>query len=114
LAGGALQTSVQDPETAKIPDRFYLADNYPNPFNPQTTIRYQLPVTTPIKIEIYNILGKRVRTLIDRVQQSGEHYIRWDTKDDFGHPVASGVYIYRMQVESTERFVDFKKMLLLR
>lgn len=71
--------------------------SYPNPFNPTTNIRYALQDESDITIDIFNILGRKVRTLYDGVQQIGEYSILWDAKDDFGAAVASGVYFVVMQ-----------------
>ncbi|HDQ00820.1 MAG TPA: hypothetical protein ENN22_16780, partial [bacterium] len=71
-------TIVDDLMEQRIPTRFALQQNFPNPFNPDTEIRYQLPETTPVKLEIYNLLGQKIRTLIDAQQPAGSHTIRWD------------------------------------
>jgi len=101
----SVSTSVQ---TVK---EFELRPNYPNPFNPETTIIYQLPEATAVKLEIYNIIGEKVATLVETEQPAGSYSMRWHGKDDSGRPVTSGVYIYRLQ---TDRFVEGRKMLLLR
>ena len=90
---------------------FALEQNYPNPFNPETIIRYQLDRTAEVKLEIYNIVGEKVTTLVDKKLSSGAHFVTWHGSDALGRPVASGVYIYRLQTDS---FVESKKMLLLR
>jgi hypothetical protein len=97
--------------TAEVPERFELYNNYPNPFNPETTIRYQLAKHSDVKIEIYNVLGQKIRTLLDVARPAGLYTIQWDAKNDNGAFVASGVYIYRM--EATD-FVKSEKMLLLK
>ncbi len=79
------------------PLEFALAQNYPNPFNPETTIRYQLDKTGPVKLAIYNLLGQSVRTLVDQTQNAGEHVVNWDGRDDLGREVSSGVYLYRLK-----------------
>ena len=91
-----------------VPDRFDLAANYPNPFNPSTVIPYQLPVSTHVRLEVFNILGQHVATLVDGVQPAGYHTARWDATDTAGRAVAAGVYLYRLQgggVSLTERMV---------
>lgn len=80
-----------------VPLEFALEQNYPNPFNPETTIRYRLDKSGAVKLEIYNLLGQKVRTLIDQTQNAGEHLAKWDGRDDAGHDVSSGVYLYRLQ-----------------
>ena len=78
------------------PDRFHLGQNYPNPFNPSTHIPYQLAEDSHVRLVIYNSLGQRVQTLVDRPQPSGEYRATWNGRDDAGRPVAAGVYFYRL------------------
>jgi subtilisin family serine protease len=77
-----------------LPDKFELYQNYPNPFNPSTTIRYDLPVTSKVVIQIYNVLGEKVVTLVNEEQQAGYHSVMWGGINDYGFTVGSGVYIY--------------------
>jgi hypothetical protein len=74
-----------------------LKGNYPNPFNPVTTIAYDVKVKAPVRIEIYNTKGQLIRTLVDAVIDKGHHHVVWNGKDNSGNSVASGVYTYRMQ-----------------
>jgi hypothetical protein len=94
-----------------LPDDFELQPNYPNPFNPSTTISYSLPEAAHVRIEVCNVLGQKVRTLVNTVRPAGEHQARWDGTDESGSPVASGVYLYRFQSSGQ---VVTRKMLLLR
>jgi hypothetical protein len=82
---------------ALVPLEFALEQNYPNPFNPETTIRYQIHKPGTVKLEIYNLLGQIVRTLVDQSQNAGEHLASWDGRDDAGREVSSGVYLYRLK-----------------
>jgi hypothetical protein len=93
------------------PNDFALFQNYPNPFNSSTTIKYQLPEATEIKLEIYNLRGQRIRTLVDQFQIPGSYLIIWDGTDDFNQPVASGVYLYQLQ---TKYFARTNKLILIR
>ena len=93
------------------PDQFELYQNHPNPFNPETTIRYGIPNDTQVKIDVYNSLGEKVRTLIDQNHKAGSHTVRWDAKNDEGRPVSGGIYVFRMKAGS---FVQARKMLLIR
>jgi hypothetical protein len=93
------------------PPTFGLGQNYPNPFNPYTIITYDLPVDCRVKLEIYNALGQRVATLVDRHQEAGTRAARWDGKDAAGRAVSSGVYFYRLQAGG---FAETKKLVLLR
>ncbi len=82
----------------------------PNPFNPETIIKYQNTSPSTVSLKIYNLRGQEVRTLVDAVQNSGNHEIHWDGRDDFGNEVASGVYLYRLQAGEQEAV---KKLTLL-
>ena len=93
------------------PDEYKLYQNYPNPFNPKTHIDYQLPDVSRVTIRIFNIIGQEVRTLVDETKTIGYHSVIWNGLDNFGTPVTSGIYYYRMETNS---FVEVKKMLLLR
>ncbi len=98
-----------------IPQEFVLLQNYPNPFNPTTTIEYHLPFDSRVKIEIYNILGQRVKILVDQREKAGKYKIAWDGRNEFGNRAASGLYIYRIKAESPHKtFVTAKKMILLK
>ncbi|MFQ5771932.1 MAG: FlgD immunoglobulin-like domain containing protein, partial [bacterium] len=81
------------------------------PFNPKTTIEYDLPQDTHVVLTIYNLLGQKIRTLVDEDQKVRSHTVIWTGVDDAGRSVASGLYIYKLQAGS---FVDIKKMLLIK
>ena len=98
-------TSVQSSSTV-LPTHFNLAQNYPNPFNPSTTIRYSLPRRSQVLLSVYNTLGQLVATPVQAQQEAGSYEVKFD-----GSGLASGVYFYRLQ---TGRFVDTKKLLLLK
>jgi hypothetical protein len=95
----------------KIPKSFAISQNYPNPFNPQTVIKYDLPKPSHVRLLIYNILGQKVRTVVDEDQGAGRKSVNWDGKDDQGKDVASGIYFY--QIKAGE-FSMVKKMVLLK
>lgn len=104
-------------QDSNIPQYYALSQNYPNPFNPATTIKYQLPKTTKVKLEVYNILGQRVKTLVDGLQPADYYKIEWDGRNHHGRQVGSGLYIYRLiakAADGSENFVKVKKMLLIR
>jgi len=94
------------------PEAFALKDNYPNPFNPATTIKYALPEGEFVKLEIYNVVGQVVRTLVSGRQSAGRYVVQWDATNDSGHNLSSGIYFYRLQAGS--QFTEVKKMLLLK
>ena len=99
-------------ENLTIPTQFALHQNYPNPFNPSTQILFDVPEGAElVRLNIYNILGKKVSTLLNNVMSPGKHKIEWNAKDDEGNPVASGIYFYEL---SSSSFTARKKMLLIR
>jgi len=104
-------TDVDDEESGALPREFALSPNYPNPFNAATTIRYALPEKAHVRIEVINLLGQKVTTLVDRTMPSGQHSAVWNGTDASGKPVASGVYFYRL---TTGDFVQTRKMMLLK
>ncbi len=81
----------------RLPADFALLPNYPNPFNPETNLRYVLPVRSRVLLEIYNPLGQKVRTLVQQEQTAGVHEVRWNGLNQEGQPVSSGVYLVRLQ-----------------
>jgi flagellar hook assembly protein FlgD len=88
-----------------------LSQNYPNPFNPQTVIQYALPHDCQVQVTIYNILGQKVRTLVNEYQKAGYKRVEWDSKSEQGEEVASGIYFYRIQAGE---FGQVKKMVLIK
>ncbi|MBN2424367.1 MAG: T9SS type A sorting domain-containing protein [Calditrichaceae bacterium] len=95
-----------------LPDHFVLFNNYPNPFNPVTHIKFQLPEASDIKLVIYNVQGEKVKTLVaGREYPAGEHMMSWDASDETGRRVASGMYLYRFEAG---RFAKTGKMILLK
>ena len=82
--------------TGALPEQFELGANYPNPFNPSTMIPYQLPAAMYVRLEVFNILGQRVATLVDGERPSGFHTASWDATDAAGQAVGAGVYLYRL------------------
>jgi len=94
-----------------VPIEFALYPNYPNPFNPTTTIGYDLPEQSQVELAVYNILGRKIKTVVNSKKDSGRYQTTWDGRDDFGNSVASGVYVYQIKAG------DFKqsfKMLLVK
>jgi len=105
-----LMTVVGDPpakmSVSALPIRYKLGDNYPNPFNPVTTISFALPEATHVTLAVYNILGQEVARLVDGNVKAGVHSVKWDAKN-----AASGVYIYRI---ITDKFTEGKRMLVIK
>ncbi len=94
-----------------LPARYGLEQNWPNPFNPKTTIRYALPKGGRVELAIYNASGERVRTLVSGVEPAGFKSAFWDGKNDQGKPVTSGVYLYKL---AAEEFESSRKMVLVK
>ncbi|MCU0343316.1 MAG: T9SS type A sorting domain-containing protein, partial [Ignavibacterium sp.] len=88
------------------PKKFELSQNYPNPFNPTTTISYNIPEATNVKLTIYNLLGQEIKTLVNEFKESGVHTINFDASE-----LNSGLYIYKLQAGS---FVQTRKMTLVK
>lgn len=114
-ANGSAATAIADIMTAAneqlVPIDFALRQNYPNPFNPTTAISYDLPEPSFVVLQIFDALGRNVRTLARGEQPPGVHTVSWDGRDGGGESLASGIYIYRL---SAGTFVQTRKMLLLR
>jgi hypothetical protein len=103
---GFSTSGVVEDHSGNVPDRFVLEQNYPNPFNPSTTIRYDLPFTTVVRLAVFDELGQQVATLVQGEQAAGVHEVRFDASG-----LSSGVYIYRL---SAGQFVQAHKLILLR
>lgn len=97
-------TEIKEQDTYH-PQKYKLLQNYPNPFNPVTTINYELPITNYVELNIYDLLGQKVVSLVSEVQEAGSHHVQWDASD-----MTSGVYYYQIRAV---KFVETKKMLLL-
>ncbi|MBN1347813.1 hypothetical protein JXJ21_00230 [candidate division KSB1 bacterium] len=101
-------------EHLRSPNKFALLQNYPNPFNPTTCIRYHLADRAKVKLDILNLSGQRVRTLLNRCQSAGLHTMNWDATDEQGARVASGIYLCRLTAsDEMQVFQDAQKMLYL-
>ena len=98
-------------EDEGVPTEFALHDNYPNPFNPTTTLRFDLPEISDVTLTIYNMLGQKVRTFDYQNTSAGYHSVTWNATNDYGDPVGAGVYLYQLQ---TKDFVKTRKMILLK
>jgi hypothetical protein len=118
-AGEGVPTEVVDIEfpVTGNPDEHIVADvnrldgNYPNPFNPTTAISYSIAKQGDVTLKVYNTKGQLVKTLVNGVQTKGKHTVIWNGNDDNGRPVASGMYLYRMQ---SGKFSSTKKMMMLK
>ncbi len=102
---------VTDEVVSELPASYSLSQCYPNPFNPTTIISYSVPTRSDVTIEVYNVLGQKVNTLIDETKPAGEYQTAWNGVDSDGERVSTGVYFYRFRAGD---FVETKKMLLLK
>jgi hypothetical protein len=114
---GALENpALEIYNNAQIPKEYILNQNYPNPFNPVTTLRYDLPEQSDVTITIYNMLGRKVKTLVNSTQDAGFKSVIWDATNYQGNPVSAGVYLYKIQAGeyiSTKKITcDFHSTLL--
>lgn len=107
FTGGTISWAAQK----AVPDAFEVGQNYPNPFNPSTEIAYALPEGANVNVEVYNILGQRVKTLINEFQDAGNYTVTWNGDDEYGSTVASGVYFYRV---TAGQYKDIKKMVMMK
>lgn len=109
-SGNEYQAAALD-NSAVVPETFELGNNYPNPFNPATTINFALPTDAFVKLSVYNMLGQRVSTLVADQLVAGHHQVTWNGRNDAGIQVASGLYIYQMDAPG---FSKAHKMILLK
>ncbi|MBW7995439.1 MAG: T9SS type A sorting domain-containing protein [Candidatus Glassbacteria bacterium] len=101
-------------KSAYLPKAFSLAQNYPNPFNPSTTIGYAIPEENRlmgVKLNVFNLRGQLIRTLVDQEQGPGTYNVNWDGTDERGRQIGSGVYFYRLVAGD---FVSTRKMVVLK
>ena len=101
-------TAINDNATI---NNFVLQQNFPNPFNPSTTIKYSLPKSSNVEVQIFNSIGQRIKTLVNQFQNNGDHTLQWDGNNDSGQKAASGTYIYQINVDGR---LQTKKMMLLK
>jgi hypothetical protein len=112
-----LVSDTSEPDNSGVVTEYSLKQNYPNPFNPATTINYDLVENADVKLNVYNILGEEVRTLINDEESSGRKSVTWDGRDNAGLLVGSGIYIYRIIIQTKGgnfSWNDSRKMVLLR
>ena len=113
-----IETAIDEANTANIPNKYNLHQNYPNPFNPVTTIKYDIPSQSNLQIDIYNILGMKIRSYNRKSVSPGRYTYVWEAKNSSGVKVPSGVYIVRMNAEplqsGRERYDKSIKVILLK
>ena len=108
---GPIELYMNTQTLTYIPNKFRLHQNFPNPFNPETIIRYNLPENIFVNISVYDLLGRKVKTLVNQAQVAGSQSVVWDANDDYGERVGAGIYLYQIQVGA---FVQTRKMVLLK
>lgn len=101
----------EPPKSAVVPSAFHLFQNFPNPFNPQTTIRYELPATSPVSLKVFNISGQEIISLVEEIQSAGSHSMFWNGNNASGEKVPSGIYYCRLKMGNV---VQVRKMVLTR
>lgn len=104
-------TGIDEVEPLQLPTKYVLSQNYPNPFNLETVIEFALPQPCRVRIDIFNILGQRIRTIVDELMPAGTNSVSWDGSGEHGLPVTSGLYFYRILARE---FVETKKMIMLK
>ncbi len=107
----SLGVGVAGPAEGDQPSAFTLSQNYPNPFNPSTTIEFSLPTRSHVEVQVFNILGQRVKVLHEGELAAGTYTVTWVGRDESDRSVATGIYLYRIK---TDDFVESKKMVLLK
>ncbi len=110
------ECSIQSVNEKIFPSDFQLEQNYPNPFNPSTNIKFSLPAKSRVIITIYDLLGRKVKTLINEIKPAGNFVIQWNGDNEFNCKVVSGIYFCGFSAEGFDknRFTGFKKMILLK
>jgi len=104
-------TGIKYGKSSSMLKSLELKQNYPNPFNPSTLINYQLSNNSNVELTIYDVLGQKIKTLVDSIQNAGEHSVIWNAVNDSNNPVSSGIYFYRLE---TKEMSLQKKMILIR
>jgi len=107
----AQKTTGVKSESNTVPNDITLAQNYPNPFNPTTTIEFTLQRAGEVNVAVFNMIGQKVKTLVNKKMTNGSHHVVWNGLDESGQRVASGVYYYRLD---TKDFSTTRKMVLLK
>ncbi len=109
---GDLSSPVISAEDDMLPMTYTLSQNFPNPFNPTTSISFGLPASGYVKLAVYNILGREVRTLVSSPMEAGSYQAEWNSTDNIGRKISSGIYFYRLIVDN--KVISTKKMILLK
>ncbi|MCP4566315.1 MAG: T9SS type A sorting domain-containing protein [FCB group bacterium] len=111
INGQNSHTTADDNDFVLLPNNYSISQNHPNPFNPATTIDFTLPKQSYVTIEVFNLLGERIRTLLNESKSAGQHAIVWNGTDENNQSVASGIYLYRIMAED---FIQARQMILMK
>jgi hypothetical protein len=113
VVGGSLYYGITSgmESSGVLPSEYLLAQNYPNPFNPITQISFDVPTAGNVNIDVYNLLGQKINTLVSGYKDVGHYSVTWNATDEVGQPVPSGVYFYRL---TTNNHSETKRMMLLK
>ncbi|RKX19893.1 MAG: hypothetical protein DRP35_06955 [Candidatus Zixiibacteriota bacterium] len=106
-----IPTDIDDIMNGDLPSQFKLCQNYPNPFNSETSIKFEIPKSTYVNLSIYNILGQKVVTLVDEILKIGSYSINWQSSNNSGFQVPSGIYFYKIRTDYNQ---SVKKMVLIK
>ena len=106
-----VHSNMTNDENVSIPETFSISDNYPNPFNPSTIISYNLPKDSHVNISIFDVLGRKVKTLTNQHMKAGKNKVQWNGENDHGKLLAAGVYIYKIL---SGGYNQSKKMILVK
>ena len=110
-SSGIVSAVLSSEDEVGMPTEFALKQNYPNPFNPSTQIQYALPSESRVVISIYDLTGRKVRTLVNEVQSAGHRSVMWNATNEIGRQVSGGMYIYSIQAGD---FIQNRKMVLMK
>ncbi|HVO73307.1 MAG TPA: T9SS type A sorting domain-containing protein [Ignavibacteriaceae bacterium] len=115
-ASTGILTGIKDKTPEPIPTTFQLNQNYPNPFNPSTNIKFSVPEQSTVRIIIYDLLGRRVKTLLDEARPAGNYVVQWNGDNEFNDKVSSGIYFYSFYAIGADKneYKSIKKMILLK
>ena len=106
-----VQLSTLSNDNANVAERFMLHQNFPNPFNPITTLRYDLPKDSFVKIRVFDMSGNEVKTLVNGIKGAGFNSVQWNSTNNQGEPISAGVYLYSIEADD---FIQTRKMILLK
>ncbi|MBU1881411.1 T9SS type A sorting domain-containing protein, partial [bacterium] len=111
ISDSSFIVGIKTDPTEPVVGRYSLSQNYPNPFNAECRIHFELPMTSKVTLAVYNVMGQKVRTLVEGVIGQGQHTVTWEGRSDAGQLLSSGMYLYRIQAAD---YTQIRKMILLK